>query len=47
MILRKKMEYYAVIVRYPDEFYSPSVQEAIESFNVAKKVRLFVERKLK
>uniref|UniRef100_A0A7V5XH28 HEPN domain-containing protein n=1 Tax=Thermodesulfobacterium geofontis TaxID=1295609 RepID=A0A7V5XH28_9BACT len=38
---------YAVDVRYPEEFYIPSVEEAKEALNAATKVKEFVLRKLK
>lgn len=41
------LSFYAVTVRYPDEFYMPSVQEAKESFKIASIVRDFILRKLK
>jgi len=37
---------YAVEVRYPDDFYIPSVGEARESFKIAKYVKEFVLRKI-
>lgn len=38
---------YAIDVRYPDEFYIPSIEEAKEAFDTATKVKEFVLRKLK
>ena len=38
---------YAIDVRYPDEFYIPSIEEAKEAFDIATKVKEFVLRKLK
>ena len=38
---------YAIDVRYPDEFYIPSVKEAKEAFDIATKIKEFVLRKLK
>ncbi len=37
---------YAVEVRYPDDFYIPTIEEAKESFEIAKKIKNFVFRKL-
>ena len=42
-----KLTRYAVEARYPDEFYIPSIEEARELVEIAKKVRNFVIRKLK
>jgi len=42
-----KLTRYAVEVRYPDEFYIPSLQEAKESIDIAKNVKQFVLEKLK
>jgi HEPN domain-containing protein len=38
---------YAVEVRYPDEFYTPSLSEARESVRLARRVKQFVLKKLK
>ncbi len=38
---------YAVEVRYPEEFYIPSVEEAKEAFDAATKVKEFVLKKLR
>lgn len=38
--------FYAVEVRYPDEFYNPSLGEAKECYEIALKVKEFIERKL-
>ncbi len=40
------LSFYAVAVRYPDEFHVPSVQESKESYKIASKVRDFILRKL-
>ncbi|AMM40014.1 DNA-binding protein [Candidatus Desulfofervidus auxilii] len=40
------LTFYAVDVRYPDEFYIPSFEEARECYEIAKKVKEFIERKL-
>jgi len=37
---------YAVEVRYPDDFYIPSLEEAKEAFNIARDVKKFVFDKL-
>lgn len=37
---------YAIEVRYPDEFYIPTVNEAKECFEITKKVKEFVFAKL-
>jgi len=42
-----KLTRYAVITRYPDEFYTPSIEEAKESVEIARKVKSFVIKKLK
>jgi len=38
--------FYAVEVRYPDEFYTPSIEEAKKSFEIASNVKDFVFKKL-
>ena len=38
----EKMSEYAVELRYPDDFYNPSIEEAQESIIVAQKVKDFV-----
>ena len=42
----KDLTFYAVEVRYTDEFYVPTVTEAKESYEVAKKVKKLVFEKL-
>ncbi|MFZ8803942.1 MAG: HEPN domain-containing protein [Candidatus Calescibacterium sp.] len=42
-----KLTRYAVDIGYPDEFYIPSIEEAKEALEIAKKVRNFIIRKLK
>jgi Uncharacterized conserved protein related to C-terminal domain of eukaryotic chaperone, SACSIN len=37
---------YAVGIRYPDEFYLPSIEESRSSYNLAIKVRDFILKKL-
>lgn len=43
----KKLSDYAVEVRYPEEFYTPTLEEAKECFEIASKVKDFVFGKLK
>ncbi len=45
-IKANKLTRYAVEVRYPDEFYIPSIDEAKEAVEIAKKVKSFIRRKL-
>ena len=40
------LSFYAVEVRYPDEFYIPSIDEAKECLEIARKVREFATKKL-
>lgn len=40
------LSYYAVEVRYPEDFYIPSVEEAKAAFNIALEVKEFVLKKL-
>ena len=40
------LSFYAVEVRYPNEFYIPTVDEAKECVDIARKVKEFVLRKL-
>ena len=42
-----KLSFYAVQVRYPDDFYMPTPQEAREAFGVAVAIKRFVLGKLK
>ena len=42
----KKLSFYAVELRYPDEFYIPSVQEAKEALQTASQVKEMVFKKL-
>jgi HEPN domain-containing protein len=39
------LSFYAVEVRYPDEFYIPSIDEAKECLMIARKVKEFVTKK--
>lgn len=40
------LKFYAVEVRYPEEFYIPSIEEANECFEIAEKIKEFVLIKL-
>jgi len=40
------LSFYAVGVRYPDEFYIPSVEEAKECFRIASTVRGSMKKEL-
>lgn len=42
----RKLYPYAIEVRYPDEFYIPSIEEAKECFEIATKVKEFILIKL-
>ena len=42
----EKLEDYAVEIRYPDDWYYPTVMEAKEAYEIAKKVKEFVLNKL-
>jgi len=42
-----RLSFFAVEIRYPDEFYVPAVSETKEYFAVALKVKDFVLKKLK
>ena len=41
------LTFYAVEVRYPDEFYTPTIEEAQNSIKIAKKIEAFILDKLK
>ncbi len=41
------LSFYAVELRYPDNFYIPSIEEAIESYDIASKVKKFMLDKLR
>ncbi|APF16800.1 HEPN domain protein [Caldithrix abyssi DSM 13497] len=41
------LSFYAVEVRYPDDFYTPSIEEAQECYSLAITVKKFVFEKLK
>ncbi|MEM3396897.1 MAG: HEPN domain-containing protein [Thermoplasmata archaeon] len=38
--------FYAVNIRYPDEFYVPTLEEAEECYMIAQRVKEFIEKKL-
>ena len=40
------LNFYAIEIRYPDEFYLPSVEEARKAFALASQAKEFVFRKL-
>lgn len=40
------LTHYAVEVRYPDDFYIPSLKEAKEAYEIAKKIKIFIFNKL-
>jgi HEPN domain-containing protein len=42
----KNLSFYAVEIRYPDDFYIPAMKEATESFKIAQHVRDFVLGKI-
>jgi len=42
----EKLSEYAVEIRYPDDFYLPTLEEAREGFKIARKVKEFVFEKL-
>ena len=42
-----KLTIYGVVIRYPDDFYEPTIEEAKEAVEIAKKVKEFVEKKIK
>ncbi len=41
------LSFYAVDVRYPDDFYQPSLEEAKKAFIIADNVRSFILEKIK
>lgn len=41
-----KLTDYAVLVRYPDDWFEPSRTEAKEAFEIAKRIREFVQNRL-
>lgn len=42
----EKLSDYAVSVRYPGEFYIPTIDEAKECFELAKQVKDFISKKM-
>ncbi len=42
----EKLTLYAVEIRYPDDFYTPTSKEAEEAYKIAVSVREFVRKKL-
>jgi hypothetical protein len=42
----KNLSQYAVEIRYPDEFYLPDVEEAIESVKIAEQVKNIILEKI-
>ena len=40
------LSFYAVEVRYPDDFYMPTIDEAKESLKLAKELEVFIKNKL-
>jgi HEPN domain-containing protein len=40
------LTFYAVEIRYPEEFYTPSLEEAKSAFQITKQVKEFVFKKL-
>jgi len=42
-----QLSLYAVEIRYPEEFFIPTIKEARESFNFASQVKKFIFEKLK
>jgi hypothetical protein len=46
MNISKNLSFFAVEVRYPDDFYIPTEQEARECLEIARKVKEFIYKKL-
>jgi HEPN domain-containing protein len=42
----KNISFYAVEIRYPDDFYIPTIKEAKESFKIAENIRDFILSKI-
>lgn len=40
------LTFYAVEIRYPDEFYTPAFEEAADCFRIASEVKTFVLKKI-
>jgi len=41
-----KLTYYAVEARYPDDFYMPTYEEALQAMDIAKQIRFLVRNKI-
>jgi len=41
------LSFYAVEIRYPDDFYIPTIKEAKDSIRIAKQVKKLILRKIK
>jgi hypothetical protein len=46
-MMANKLTRYAVEIRYPDDFYFPSLEEAKEAIEICEKVKQFVINKFK
>jgi len=46
-MMANKLTRYAVEIRYPDDFYFPSIEEAKEAIEICEKVKQFVINKFK
>ncbi len=42
----EKLTPYAVEIRYPDDFYMPSEDEAREAYKIASEIKLFIKEKI-
>jgi hypothetical protein len=42
----EKLTPFAVEIRYPDDFYMPTRQEAEEAFAIAKEIKTFISAKM-
>mgnify|MGYP002154692154 CR=1 FL=1 len=43
----KNINFFGVNVRYPDDFYTPTIDESRDYLDIAKKVKSMVEGRLK
>jgi HEPN domain-containing protein len=41
-----KLTDYAIEIRYPDDWYEPTLSEAKESFTIARKIKEFIQNKI-
>jgi HEPN domain-containing protein len=41
-----KLTDYAIEIRYPDDWYEPPLNEAKEAFDIAKKIKEFIQNKI-